>query len=149
MNDSERGRNELSESEYPTRTPEEQHITFHRLVGRVANVIRAEGKKARAQRTSQGGPNTRPLEEFEQRVLAAALELAGQGELADINARVNESVSEPPGDTAVYFALSRLDGEGFVVFEYIQATETGKAKVLFKVTEDGERVLADAGSHRA
>jgi hypothetical protein len=126
------------------RTAEEDRITFHRLVGTVAKVIRAEGKKARAQRTSHGGPNTRPLEEFEQKVLAAALELAGQGELSEINARVNQGAAEPSGDSAVYFTLSRLDGEGFISFQYIEATETEKGKVLFKVTEDGESVLADS-----
>jgi hypothetical protein len=126
------------------RTAEEQRITFHRLVGRVANAIRSEGKKARARRTSQGGPNTRPLEEFEQKVLAAALGLAGQGELSEITARVNQGAAEPSGDSAVYFTLSRLDGEGFIAFEYIEATETEKGKVLFKVTEDGESVLADS-----
>ena len=107
-------------------------------------MIRAEGKKARARRTSQGEPNTRPLEEFEQRVLAATLALAGQGELAEITARVNASASKPSGDSAVYFTLSRLDGEGFILFEYIQATETQKGKVLFKVTGEGERVLRGA-----
>jgi hypothetical protein len=126
------------------RTAEEQRITFHRLVGRVANAIRGEGKKARALRTSQGGPNTRPLEEFEQKVLAAALELAGQGELAEITARVNQGVAERSVDSSVYFTLSRLDGEGFVTFEYIETTETEKGKVLFKVTADGESVLADS-----
>ena len=67
-----------------------------------------------------------------------------QGELAEITARVNESASKPSGDSAVYFTLSRLDGEGFILFEYIQATETQKGKVLFKVTEEGERVLRGA-----
>jgi hypothetical protein len=141
VNDSKPRTDEFSESEYPTRTPEERRITFHKLIGRVANVIRAEGKKARVRRTSDGGPNTRSLEEFEQKVLAAALALAGQGELADITARVNQGAEKPSGDSAVYFTLSRLDGEGFVRFVYTDATETGKAKVLFQVTEDGERVL--------
>jgi hypothetical protein len=126
------------------RTAEEDRITFHRLVGTVAKAIRSEGKKARAQRTSQGGPNTRPLEEFEQKVLAAALALAGQGELQEITARVNQGALEPSVDSAVYFTLSRLDGEGFISFEYIEATETEKGKVLFKVTGDGESVLADS-----
>ena len=142
MNNSGPRTDEFSEHEYPTRTPEEQRITFHRLVGRVANVIRAQGKKALARRTSEGVPNTRPLEEFEQRVLAAALALAGQGELQEIQARVNQGAEKPSGDAAVYFTLSRLDGEGFIRFEYIEATETEKGKVLFKVTEDGERVLS-------
>ena len=126
------------------RTAEEQRITFHRLVGRVANMIRAEGKKARAQRMSQGGANTRQLEEFEQKVLAAALALAGQGELSEIKARVNRGAAEPSGDSAVYFTLSRLDGEGFISFQYIEATETEKGRVFFKVTADGESVLADS-----
>ena len=142
MNNSGPRTDEFPESEYPTRTPEEQRITFHRLVGRVANVIRAEGKKALARRASEGVPNTRPLEEFEQRVLSAALALAGQGELQEIQARVNQGAEKPSGDTAVYFTLSRLDGEGFIRFENIEATETEKGKVLFKVTEDGERVLS-------
>ena len=126
------------------RTAEERRITFHRLVGRVAKAIRNEGRKARARRTSQGGPNTRPLEEFEQKVLEEALALAGQGELAEITARVNHGAAKRSVDSAVYFTLSRLDGEGFVTFEYIEATETEKGKVLFKVTGDGESVLADS-----
>ena len=141
MNNSESRNDEFSEKEYPVGTPEERWITFHRLIGKVANVIRAEGKKARAQRANEGRPNTRPLEEFEQKILAAALAFKGQGELADITTMVNQSAPEPSGDSAVYFTLSRLDGEGFVLFEYIEATETGKAKVFFKVTSDGERVL--------
>src|SRR5438132_788028 len=62
---------------------------------------------------------------------------------AEITARVNESASKPSGDSAVYFTLSRLDGECFILFDYIEATETQKGKVLFKVTEEGERVLAE------
>jgi len=142
VNNSEPRTDEFSEPEYPTRTPEERRITLHKLVGRVANVIRAEGKKARARRASEGGPNTRPLQEFEHRVLAAALALAGEGELQEIQARVNQGAEKPSGDTEVYFTLSRLDGEGFIRFEYIGATETEKRKVLFKVTEDGERALS-------
>lgn len=126
------------------RTAEEQRITFHRLVGAVAKAIRGEGKKARALRTSQGRPNTRPLEEFEQKVLEAALALAGQGELSGITALANEGAAERSGDSSVYFTLSRLDGEGFIRFEYIEATETEKGRVLFKVTADGESVLADS-----
>ena len=145
MNNGERGIDELSKSSAPSsRSPEEQRITFHRLVKRVSDTIRAQGMKARAERTSLGGANTRPLEGFEQRVLAATLALAGQGELAEITAQVNQSASKPSGDSAVYFTLSRLDGEGFILFEYIQATETQKGKVLFKVTEEGERVLRGA-----
>jgi len=131
-----------SENEYPTGTPEERHITFHKLVGRVANVIRDQGKKARAERTKQGGPNTRPLEEFEQKVLAATLALGGQGQLHEIDARANEGAAKPSGDTATYFTLSRLDGEGFVIFDYIRKPDGGTEKVLFKVTEDGERLLS-------
>jgi DNA-binding PadR family transcriptional regulator len=64
--------------------------------------------------------------------------------LSEINARVNQGAAEPSGDSAVYFTLSRLDGEGFISFQYIEATKTEKGKVLFKVTEDGESVLADS-----
>jgi hypothetical protein len=135
---------EPSSNEFLGNTPEEKRIAFHRLVGRVANVIRGEGKKARALRASEGGPNTRQLEEFEQRVLSAALALAEKAELHEILARVNEGAAKPSGDSAVYFTLSRLDGEGFVVFDYIAETESAKGKVLFRVTEDGERVLREA-----
>jgi len=34
--------------------------------------------------------------------------------------------------------------QGFISSEYIRATEAEKAKVFFKVTEEGECVLADA-----
>ncbi len=150
MNNGERDIDELSKRSVPSsRSPEEQRITFHRLVKRVSDTIRAQGMKARAKRTSLGGANTRPLEGFEQRVLAATVALAGQGELAEITAQVNQSASKPSGDSAVFFTLSRLEGEGFISSEYIGATETEKAKVLFKVTEEGECVLADASGAQA
>jgi len=139
VNNGERERDELS-----SRTPEEQHITFHRLVKQVSDIIRSEGMKARAKRTSQGGPNTRPLERFERKVMAATSELAGKGELDQITAQVDYGASKPSGTSGVYFTLSRLEGEGFISSEYIRATETEKAKVFFKVTEEGERVLAKA-----
>ena len=145
MKNGEREIDELSKSSTPSsRSPEEQRITFHRLVKRVSDTIQAQGMKARAERTSLGGANTRPLEEFEQKVMAATLALAGQGELAQITAQVNQGASKPSGDSAVFFTLSRLEGEGFISSEYIRATETEKAKVFFKVTQEGEGVLAEA-----
>jgi hypothetical protein len=123
---------------------EENRIRFHRLVKQVSDIIRSEGMKARAERTRQGGANTRPLEKFERKVMAATLELAGKGELAQITAQVDHGESKPSGDSGVYFTLSRLEGEGFISSEYIRASETEKAKVFFKVTEEGERVLAKA-----
>jgi hypothetical protein len=126
------------------RTAEEQWITFHRLVKKVSDIIRSEGTKARAKRTSQGGANLRPLERFERNVMTATLALAGKGELAEITAQVDHGASKPSGDSGVFFTLSRLEGEGFISSEYIRATETEKAKVLFKVTEEGECVLAEA-----
>jgi hypothetical protein len=122
-------------------TAEETRIRFHQLVKRMADTMRSEGVKARSLRTSQGGPNTRPLKEFEQQVMTAALALAGQGELAEITARVNQ---KPTGDSAVFFTLSRLEGEGFISSEWIRPTETETGKLLFKVTEEGESVLAAA-----
>ena len=127
-----------------SRETEEQRITFHRLVKKVSDIIRSEGMKARAERTSQGGANTRPLEKFERKVMAATLALAGKGELDEITARANQGASESSGTSGVYFTLSRLEGEGFISSEYIRASETEKAKVFFKVTEEGERALAEA-----
>jgi hypothetical protein len=123
---------------------EENRIRFHRLVKRVSDIIRSEGMKARAKRTSQGGENTRPLEKFERKVMAATLALDGKGELDEITAQVDHGESKPSGTSGVFFTLSRLEGEGFISSEYIRATETEKAKVFFKVTEEGERVLAKA-----
>jgi hypothetical protein len=144
MNNGEREIDELSKrSADLSRSLEEQRITFHRLVKRVSDAIRSQGMKARVERTSQGGANARDLERFERKVMAATLALAGQGELAEITAQVNQGASKPSGDSAVFFTLSRLEGEGFISSEYIRATET-EAKVLFKVTEEGERVLAKA-----
>ena len=133
MNDGERDR---------SRETEEQRITFHRLVKKVSDIIRSEGMKARAERTRQGGPNMRPLEKFERKVMAATLELAGKGELDEITARADQGTSE--GTSGAYFTLSRLEGEGFISSQYIRASESEKAKVFFKVTEEGERVLAKA-----
>ena len=66
MNNGERERDELSKRCADlSRTAEEQRITFHHLVKKMSDLIRSEGMKARAQRTSQGGANTRPLERFE------------------------------------------------------------------------------------
>ena len=122
-------------------TSEENWIRFHQLIKKMADAIRSQGVKAREERTRLGGPNTRPLEEFEQKVLAATLALAGQGELAEITARVG---SKPTEDSAVFFMLSKFEGEGFVESKYIRATGTEKAKVLFKVIGEGESVLAEA-----
>ena len=150
MNNGERDIDELSKgSASLERTVEEQRITFHRLVKKVSDIIRSQGMKARAERTSQGGANTRPLERFERKVMAATLELAGKGELAEITAQVDHGASKPSGTSGVFFTLSRLEGEGFISSEYIRATETEKAKVLFKVTEEGECVLADASGAQA
>jgi len=127
-----------------SRTAEENRIKFHRLVKEVSDMIRSQGMKARAERTRQGGPNMRPLEKFERKVMAATLELAGKGELDEITAQANQGASESSGTSGVYFTLSRLEGEGFISSEYIRATEAEKAKVLFKVTGDGECVLAES-----
>jgi hypothetical protein len=143
VSNGEREIDEVSRRESSRRSPEEDRITFHRLVKTVSDAILAEGRKARAERTRLGGANTRPLEEFEQRVLAATLALAGLGELAEITAQVNQFVSESSGDSAVFFTLSRLEGEGFISCQVIQATGAEKGKVLFKVTGEGECVLAD------
>ena len=123
---------------------EENRIRFHRLVKQVSDIIQSEGMKARAERTRQGGANTRPLERFERKVMAATLALAGKGELDEITAQANQGESESSGTSGVFFTLSRFEGEGFISSEYIRATDTEKAKVFFKVTEEGERVLAQA-----
>lgn len=71
--------------------------------------------------------------------------------------RIREKVSRPPshavqfasnqsGDSAAFFTLSRLEGEGFISSKYIRPTGTEKAKVLFKVTDEGQCVFADAGA---
>jgi hypothetical protein len=125
-------------------TPEEQRLRFHRLIKTMVDNIVAQGKKARAQRESLGLANKRPLEEFEQRVLKAMLALGGQGELAAITAQVDEGTDKHSGDSAVLFTISRLEGEGFTTFERVRDTETEKVKVFFKITGDGEAVLADA-----
>ena len=145
VNNGKRERDELSKrSADLSRTAEEQRITFHRLVKKMSDLIRSEGMKARAQRTSQGSANMRDLERFERKVMAATLALAGQGELEEITAQVDHGASKPSGTSGVFFTLSRLEGEGFISSEYIRATETEKAKVFFKVTGEGERVLAQA-----
>jgi DNA-binding PadR family transcriptional regulator len=145
VNNGENKSDELSkEQEAEESTAEEQRIRFHQLVKRVSDTIRSQGGKAREERTRLGGPNMRPLEDLEQKVLAETLALAGQGELAEITARVNRAAPKPSGDSAVYFTLSKFEGEGFISSNYTRATETEKAKVLFKVTEDGESVLAEA-----
>jgi hypothetical protein len=145
VSNSERENAELSKKIASTsRSLEEQWITFHRLLKSMADAIRSQGMKARAERTRLGGANTRPLEPFERKVMAATLALDGHGELAEITAQVDHGASKPSGDSGVLFTLSRLEGEGFISSEYIRATETEKAKVFFKVTEEGDRVLADA-----
>jgi DNA-binding PadR family transcriptional regulator len=136
---------ELSkEQQAEASTAEEQRIRFHQLIKRVSDTIRSLGAKAREERTRGGGPNMRPLEELEHKVLAATLVLAGQGELAEITARVDQGAPKKSGDSGVYFTLSKFEGEGFITSKYTRATENENAKVLFKVTEEGESVLAEA-----
>lgn len=145
MNNGERKIDDLSKKqEAEASKADEQRIRFHQLIKQVADTIRSEGAKAREERTRLGGPNMRPLEELEHKVLAVTLALAGQGELAEITARVDEGAPEKSGDSGVFFTLSKFEGEGFIVSKYIRATETEKGKVLFKVTEEGESVLAEA-----
>jgi len=145
VNNGESKIDELSnKQEAEARETEEQRIRFHQLVKRVSDTFRSQEVKAREERTRLGGPNTRPLEELEHKVLAATLALAGQGELTEITARVNQGAPKESGESAVYFALSKFEGEGFIGSEYIRATETEKAKLFFKVTEEGERLLAEA-----
>jgi hypothetical protein len=133
----------LETHEPPSRSQEEQRLTFYRLIKTVSDAIEAEGAKARAQRTSRGQANKRSLEAFERHVLTATLALGGNGELAAITADMNAGAEKPSSDTGVFFALSRLEGEGFIASKYVRATETEKAKVLFKVTDEGEDVLAE------
>ena len=130
-------------------TTSEERMEFHRLVKKVADITRSLGVKAREERTSLGGANIRPLEPFERKVMAATLALAGKGELEPITAEVDRGASKPQRTSGVYFTLSRLEGEGFIIFEYIPATETEKGAVYFKVTKDGERALAEAMLHAA
>jgi len=136
--------NNSEKQEVEVRQTEEQRIRFHQLIKQVSDTFRSQGVKAREERTRLGGPNMRPLEDLEQKVLAVTLALAGQGELAEITARVDRGALKPTGDSSVYFTLSKFEGEGFIGSKYIRATESEKAKVLFKVTEDGESVLAEA-----
>jgi DNA-binding PadR family transcriptional regulator len=126
------------------RETEDERIRFHQLVKWVSDTFRSQGVKAREERERLVRPNTRPLEELEHKVLAATLALAGQGELAEITAHVNQGAPKKSADSAVYFALSKLEEEGFIFSEYIRATETEEGKVLFKVTEEGESLLAEA-----
>jgi hypothetical protein len=133
-----------NKQEAEVRQKEEQRIQFHQLIKKVSDMVRSEGVKAREERTRLGGPNTRPLDEHEHKVLAATLALAGQGELAEITARADQGTPKKAGDSGVYFTLSKFEGEGFVRSKYIRATESEAAKVLFIVTEDGESVLAEA-----
>jgi hypothetical protein len=138
VNIGEREIDELSTESVPSsRSPEERGTGFHRLIKKVSDTIRNQGMKARVQRTRLGGANTRPLWEFERRVMTATLALAGKGELAGITAQVTQSAAKPAGDSAVFFTLSRLEGEGFISPEYIRASETEKAKVLYSVTGEG------------
>jgi hypothetical protein len=142
VNNGESKIDELSKKqEANVRETEEQRIRFHQLIKKVADTFQSQGVKAREERARSGGPNTRPLEEFEQKVLAATLALAGRGELAEITARAGSKWNE---DSSVFFALSKFEGEGFVESRHIRASETEKAKVVFKVTEQGESVLAEA-----
>lgn len=141
MNNGENQIDESARKPEDKRTSEENWIRFHQLIKKMADAIRSQGVKAREQRAKLGGPNTRPLEEFEQKVLAATLALAGQGELAEITARVG---SKPTEDSGVFFTLSKFEGEGFVESKFIRATETEKGKLIFKVTGEGESALADA-----
>lgn len=145
MNNGESKIDEQSDKqEAETRKKEEQRIQFHQLVKKVSDMVRSQGTKAREERRRLGVPNTRPLEEVEHKVLAATFALGGQGELAEITARVDQGAPEKSGDSGVYFTLSKFEGEGFITSKYIRTPEPEKAKVLFKVTEDGERVLVEA-----
>jgi len=130
------GDNQIDE----VRETEEQRIRFHQLVKKMADMMRSQGVKARDERIKMGGPNIRPLEEFEQKVLAVTMALAGQGGLPEITAAVG---SKPTEDSAVFFTLSKLEGEGYIEAKWIRPTETEKWKVLFKITGEGESVLAE------
>jgi DNA-binding PadR family transcriptional regulator len=145
VNNGENKIDELSnKQEAEVRQKDEQRTQFHQLIKKVSDMVRSQGVKAREERTRLGGPNMRPLENVEHKVLAATLALGGQGELAEITARVDQGAPKKSGDSGVYFTLSKFEGEGFIQSKYIRATETENAKVLFKVTEDGESVLAEA-----
>jgi len=82
-----------------SRTAEENRIKFHRLVKEVSDMIRSQGMKARAERTRQGGPNMRPLEKFERKVMAAIKERQNRRGLPACTLRSadwREKVSSPP-----------------------------------------------------
>jgi hypothetical protein len=111
-------------------------LTHDRVLQRIGDAIRMQGQEERALWGPLGRFANKPLADFEQRVLIATLALEGAGEVSSITAKVNESLVQSSGSTAVFFTLNRLEGEGLISSRY-----TDRANRYFKVTEEGEHVL--------
>ena len=126
-----------------TPSEEDLKLTHDSVLQRLGDAIRLDGRQERQFLQSAGIERKRALADFEQRVLAATLQLQGEGEATGIAAKVRESLAEPSGTAAVFFTLNRLEGEGFI------SSSRESSKRFFKFTGEGERALALARAEGA
>jgi hypothetical protein len=125
MND-ERKNNSASEDEMKS--------SKDRVLQRIADAFKVKGMEEGSLSRSLG--LSRPLADFEQRVLKATLALDGNGDVSAVTEKVNEWLTPSASTTAVLFTLNQLDGEGFV------SSTVSDAGKFYQVTEEGRKALA-------
>ena len=140
MNDHERNMDEKlkRQSELNSASEDDMKASKDRVLQRLADAFKVKGMEEGSLSRSLG--LSRPLADFEQRVLKATLALGGNGDVPNITEKVNEWLTPSSSTTAVLFTLNQLDGEGFVL------STVSEAEKFYQVTEDGQKALAAAGA---
>lgn len=90
------------------------------------------------------------LGEFEEVVLLAVLALGGDTYAVPVQQYLEEATGRPVAMGAVYAALERIEGKGFVTSAMGEVTRQrgGKRRRLFSATAAGKRALHDARTVR-
>ena len=111
---------------------------------RVLNRLRAEAPECiEAFRfRPHSGAKTQPVRPADRLVLTAVHLLRGDGHSLSITNKAEELSSKEWNLGAVYVSLDRLESQGLISSEERQSG--GRTKRFFKLTERGERVLAEA-----
>jgi hypothetical protein len=146
MTDNERKVDDILKKYLPDPSGHELKAIHDRVLHRLANAIEAKGLDRAAFVEAATRRTTKPLSQFEQAVLGAALQLHEHADIAGIAEQVSRSLSKPADVTDVYSSLNRLEEQGYVTSWYSEANaeKNKKPRRYFKVTAVGEFALAEA-----
>ena len=146
MTDNERKVDDILKKFLPDPSGEDLKAIHDRVLHRLADAMEAKGLDRTAFLEAATQRTTKPLSDLEQVVLAAALQLHEEADIASIAERVNGIVSKPTEVTDVYLLLNRLQEQGYVTSWYSEpaAEKNAKPRRYFRVTAEGEFALAEA-----